>query len=183
MANQDFRVKNGLEVGVGATLFSVGTDGKVGIRTTAPQNIFQVGVYNNRFVSLASTTGTVSIAGTDRITGIDTSVIQLGNQIQSINGLISSGTTVTQIGITSIGIGATTLGNASDQVFVFGKNDDAEVFAVTSSGDVGIGTTNPSTKLDVDGNVDIDGTLNVSDKVYIGFKKEIYCNNFIRLFI
>ena len=46
--------------------------------------------------------------------------------------------------------------------------DSAEVLRVTSAGNVGIGTTNPSQKLDINGSVNIGGSLTVGTNLTIG---------------
>ena len=42
MATQNFRVKNGLEVGIGATILIAQDTGNVGVNTTAPEETLTV---------------------------------------------------------------------------------------------------------------------------------------------
>ena len=68
---------------------------------------------------VAITTGAISAAGDSTITGIATDNIVIGNEIQEVDSLVSSGTTVTSIGANEIGISKTSLGNTSNQEFYF----------------------------------------------------------------
>ena len=78
--------------------------------------------------------------------------------------MIAAGTTVVSIGNTQIGIGRTTLNNfiRTNTVLTFGsRGNNDRVVAITSTGFVGLGITNPSVKLDVAGNVRISGVSTV----------------------
>ena len=62
---------------------------------------------------VAITTGAISAVGVSTITGITTTNIAVGNLIQEVDGVISAGTTVTSVGISSLTIsnvsGSTTI--------------------------------------------------------------------------
>jgi len=73
------------------------------------------------FVSSASTVGNVSIAGTDRITGIYTGSIQIGQHIDEVSGVISYGTKVSGIGQSYVGIDKVSIGSTTNHVFRFGS--------------------------------------------------------------
>lgn len=73
------------------------------------------------FVSSASTIGNVSIAGTDRITGIYTGSIQIGQHIDEVSGVISYGTKVSGIGQSYAIIDNVSIGSTTNHVFRFGS--------------------------------------------------------------
>jgi hypothetical protein len=68
---------------------------------------------------VAITTGNISGANVTTITGITTTDIAIGNLIQEVDGIISTGTTVTSVGVSQVGISKTSLGAASSQEFLF----------------------------------------------------------------
>jgi len=68
---------------------------------------------------VAITTGAISAAGVSTITGITTTNIAVGNLIQEVDGVISAGTTVTSVGISSLTISNVSLGAATNQEFAF----------------------------------------------------------------
>ena len=63
--------------------------------------------------------GVISSAGVSTITGITTTNIEVGNNIQEIDGIISAGTTVTSVGISSLTISNVSLGATDNQNFTF----------------------------------------------------------------
>ena len=63
--------------------------------------------------------GDISAAGVSTITGITTTNIAVGNLIQEVDGVISTGTTVTSVGASQVGISKTSLGSATNQEFTF----------------------------------------------------------------
>ena len=171
------------------------------------------------FRTLETEIGNVSAAGTDRITGINTSGIEVDQYVLGPSGVLRSDTQVTSVDIGSIGIGLTALAGVVHGTFKFGtisvvagqirynselssfegygpgnawgslggiKDVDADTYitaessagadedtltfytagtsrvVVDSNGNVGIGSTQPTAKLEVD------GTLNVSGVSTIG---------------
>ena len=106
-------------IGIGATQFPKGTR-------------FAVGTANTFVSSGISTEGTIGIAGTDRITGIDTTGLSIGQEIQQLDGFIRLGTLVTEVGIGSIGIGLTAVG-VGTTVFTFGSRDRTAGITMTDT--------------------------------------------------
>ena len=72
------------------------------------------------FRLLETKTGTVSAAGTDRITGIDTTGIEVDQYVLGPSDTLRSNTQVESIGIGSIGIGTTALAGVTNGEFKFG---------------------------------------------------------------
>ena len=135
------------------TLPLTGSEIGVGIGTTNPIGAFQVGVENDFATTVVALASTIGIS-TTIITGINTSGITIGLKILELVDIIATGTTVISIGSSQVGIGTTTLNDIeqNDVALTFGTgyvND--RVFAINSTKSVGIGTTNPSAKLDVRG--------------------------------
>ena len=76
--------------------------------------------------------GNVSAAGTDRITGISTTGIEVDQYILGPSGVLRENTQVTSVGIGSIGIGLTALAASSSGVFYFGLYDN-KIFDLNAS--------------------------------------------------
>jgi hypothetical protein len=134
----------------------IGTD-RVGIGTTNPIQKVQVGSRSDLVTVVVATGATIGVT-TTIITGISTVSITTGLEIVSISGIIATGTTVTGIGSTSITIGTASL-NGSQQNNVsltFAARNDGNLVVITGIGSVGIGTTNPTSKLQVNGDIKID---------------------------
>ena len=72
------------------------------------------------FRTLETEIGNVSAAGTDRITGINTSGIEVDQYVLGPSGVLRSDTQVTSVGIGSIGIGLTALAGVVHGTFKFG---------------------------------------------------------------
>ena len=133
-------------------VFNPGQD-RLGIATGNPIQRVQVGTRNDFVTTLVAIASTIGVS-TNIIRGINTTGITAGLEILSITNIISAGTTVVSIGSSQVGIGTTTLnGTQQNNVSLsFGIRNDSKVFVVTSNADVGIGTTNPTSKLHVIGN-------------------------------
>ena len=95
-------------------------------------------------------TGNISGANVTTITGISTANIAVGNLIQEVDGIISTGTTVTSVGVSQVGISKTSLGSATNQEFTFANQTPTGIVRI--KGDLyvdGTQTTINSTTLEV----------------------------------
>ena len=147
MADQNFRVKRGLEVGIGGTVITTLGSGSVGIGTTNPQ--YKLHVSNGS--SGATALGNVNDFVVENSTNAGISIL--------------SGTT-----LSSLAFGRASNANAgriryyhSTDSFAFETNGPIEALRIDSSQRVGIGTTNPTAKLHVTGNVYITGVTTSTD--------------------
>ena len=124
----------------------------VGIETSEPTGLLQVGSGNEFGTVVVATASTIGVS-TTIIVGINTSGIALGLQILEIQDIIGSGTTVVSIGTSQVGIGTTTLNvsEENDTSLSFGNAVSDRVFVIDNNKSVGIGTTNPTSKLTVRG--------------------------------
>jgi hypothetical protein len=158
---------NQLNVGVGGTIITAET-ANVGIATIDPVQRFQVGS-RNEFVSVVSATGTISTT-TTVITGISTNLIAIGQEVIGIATILPSSTTVTVVGLGSVTLSQATLNTTiqSGVGFTFGVRNDSKAFTVTSNADVGIGTTNPTSKLHVVGDTLVTGVSTFTGNVSFG---------------
>ena len=133
-------------------VLDISSSGNIGIGATNVSNKVQINSINELVPSVVSSASSIGISTT--IIGINTSGIAVGLEIQSFTGVIAAGTTVVSIGNTQIGIGRTTLNNfiRTNTVLTFGsRGNNDRVVAITSTGFVGLGVTNPQAKLEVQG--------------------------------
>ena len=134
----------------------------LGIGTNIPLQRIQVNSRNQFIPSIVSIASSIGIS-TTFITGVSTSGLSIGLELQQINNIISSGTTITSIGINTIGIGTTSLNSTALGIttLTFGSRSDSRVITFTSDGSIGIGTTNPT----VNSKLDVFGSLFLSSPV------------------
>ena len=130
MATQNFRVKNGLEVGIGATILIAQDTGNVGVNTTAPEETLTV--YKEGVAALfrGDNYTITALTSTPRLRfGTDTSYagyMELG-AYNSINNLDTKGRDFN----------------------LFSSSVDPILYVKNDTGNIGIGTTNPAGKLHI----------------------------------
>ena len=151
MADQNFRIKRGLEVGVGRTILYADPGGSVGIGTTNPTQKLDVAgnvaiggsVYDNN--DLPGTNGQVL----SNVTGFGVSWSDAPTGEVNVNE-ISSG---------SYYIGAFETTGTTAQAYIETTNP----VVLTSDGNIGIGTTNATSTLTVVGDVNVSGLSTFRD--------------------
>ena len=143
-----------------STAFIIDSNGKVGIGTTTPSQ--QLSVQGNGLISGALTVGGNFISNTLRLLGLGGSMLTATDD----NGNIVSTSTPTVAAIlatsttaTSTFAGGLSVGNNAG--FVVNQIAPANSLTINSSGNVGIGTANPSSALHVSGNGYITSALGV----------------------
>jgi hypothetical protein len=185
LADQNFRVKNGLSVGIGGTVISTLSTGSVGIGTTNP--LYRFSVTGSGAVSTPSLTNVLGdfTANTNSFSQINTRNASNGaNASSDIIATADTGTDTTNfidLGINNSGFSTSTwtinspldgylytsdtnlsIGAASNKyvsIFTGGTLAANERLRVTGIGSVGIGTTNPAYTLHVQGNARITGAF------------------------
>ena len=148
MANQNFRVKNGLDVGVNGNIITTLSDGKVGIGSTIPQKNLDV-------------LDDLLVGGDARIVG----VLTVGSSSLTLDGSNNQ----VKVGT------ALTLGHTLGLQF-HTQNLHADGFEINNI-NVGValtvaGATDLNGDLDVDGTTELD-VVNISDNVSLASDKEL----------
>ena len=137
-----FRTRTSETIGSAINAMTIKQDGNVGIGTTSPT--YKLQVEGNAYVD-----STLSVANTST----SNSYIYLLSS--------STGESELRMGDSDTDAGSIAYNNASD--FMAFRANAAERMRITSGGNVGIGTTNPSEKLEVAGNARITGDVTLSN--------------------
>jgi len=148
-SNTDVQIR----AGAGTKMFIQSADGNVGINTTSPQTKLHVAgtvSYGSIRISPTSATGESAIAFFDDIAGTDTNDAWV--------------------------VGHAGWGNTGD--FVIGNENNGAGgnvrLLIEKAGNVGIGTTSPSTTLDISGTFNVTSTAYFSGGTYIGSNGDVY---------
>ena len=134
--------------------------GEVGIGTTSPGDLLHISGGNLTLDRKSATNGvtrSITIGGTQQDTGTDFATLKFQNYD---NNFIAQDYSAAEIAAQSPG--------SSGGILVFrttpqSSSSNTEVMRIDHNGNVGIGTTSPSEKLEVDGNVEISGNILGSD--------------------
>ncbi len=149
----------------GTTRLKIEDGGNVGINTTSPLSKFQVNgqasVLGNSFNGLAYFNGTNALASYNTANKI----VMSSNG--SADGLYTGGLHLTRraltqqghfgSGIRGISVGTVLQDNALELYTSTNTQQNATRLKITSNGNVGIGTTSPGSKLEVNGSIDAGG--------------------------
>ena len=156
MAQQNFRVKRGLEVGLGATVLSATFDGKVGIKQANPTADLDVNgkaeLDELNVSGLSTFVGDPTVSGTLRATNVDITGIGSFPTLDTTNGTINY---LTNINADVSGIGSITTLQATTAAI--GTIDVTTLTANSLSGDLTGGVVGNLT-----GNADTATTLQTS---------------------
>ncbi|MCF7812805.1 tail fiber domain-containing protein [Candidatus Gracilibacteria bacterium] len=178
--------------GAGAALtwtdrVTIGNTGNVGIGTTSPdtklhlensanEHIFKISrTDTGQSLSLQTSGGSFRLitAGTDKLT-VDTGTLYVGTDYVTI------GETIPQIMIPNNEYLGTYNAAGDDDIHIIGTNTNDDVViggesgwsgTVTTTGNVGIGTTSPGHKLDVNGNINYAGPLLTSPHINMAIRQ------------
>ena len=146
-------------------------DGNIGIGKTNPSTKLDVDGSGNFSGNLA-VSGTITGDLTGDVTGNASSATEL-QTARTIGGISFDGTSnidlsgVNQTGNQDIKKDSLTF-TSTNGPMSFRQAGNAEIMRLTQGKNVGIGTNNPSTKLDVDGSGNFSGNLNVDGSLNIG---------------
>ena len=111
---------------------------------------------------LLSSNGQVGIGTTTPLTNVKVSIV--GNSGNTSNIAIRN-TTATTTGFLYIQMnddGKAYVLNSTNNPLIIGANNQGNHLYINNNGNIGIGNTNPSQKLDVSGNINLTGTISVS---------------------
>lgn len=148
----------------GTERLRVDSNGNVGIGTTSPEQKLSV----NGNIQIAGISGTTRYILTNEFSGgTGRLVFQAGQGSSAYGGALNlyANSHVTSPGDVVVGLSAN--GVSKFRVNSSGLDGGADLMTVLYSGNVGIGTTSPNAKLDVNGNVVISGSLTVSGSTVV----------------
>jgi hypothetical protein len=121
------------------------------VQTVTSSVLFTTGsnIIGSSLSNVQQITGSVGITGSLSVNGTTTV-----NSSVTATSIISSGSASDRLIMTRTGVGTYHLSISGDDRFsIYDPSADAERISITSTGNLGIGTTNPATKLEVAGSV------------------------------
>ena len=138
MADQNFRVKNGLEVGIGGTILVSKSDGKVGIGTTNPDEKLEVYDGNIQQYNLNASGGT----------GLILHNYASGGNTTPYSFIRAKSNPIRNAGEIRFGrdsaYGSAAEADSHMSFWTALNNTNTERLRITSAGDVGVGTDSPT---------------------------------------
>jgi uncharacterized protein YwlG (UPF0340 family) len=128
--------------------------GNVGIGTTTPSRLLELSASSTNTLPFMASAAALSIFNSNNTTANNTADL-------SFRTVDAAGAAITPAKVVAVFTNRTAGASAGDLAFVtLNASIGAERMRVTSTGDVGIGTTTPASKLHVAGNITVDGNIN-----------------------
>jgi hypothetical protein len=128
--------------------------GNVGIGTATPSRLLELSASSTNTLPFMASAAALSIFNTDNTTANNTADL-------TFRTVDAAGAAITPAKVVAVFTNRTAGASAGDLAFVtLNASVGAERMRVTSTGNVGIGTTTPASKLHVAGNITVDGNIN-----------------------
>ena len=190
MADQNFRVKRGLEVGFGGTVMSSLPNGNIGIGETNPTAKLEINVSTavtaldiqgsaGQLFNVTNNLTSGSIFSVNDVSGIPSIDVDADGTVQ-----------IAPYGSTEyVGVGLTNpttkldvagafkvsgISSFQNDVTIGASGTTTPAFFDVSTGNVGIGTATPTAKLDVNGGLNVSGIATFQSNVYLGDSDILY---------
>jgi hypothetical protein len=156
-----------------STPFVVAADGRVGIGVTSPLSTYKLHVRNGNATNsaaIAGSTGVFESSGATYVTVLSPDASNAGFAFGS-NSDRFGGFVTWNYNANRLFIGT----DKTDGFLSLATGDQSERMRIDSSGNVGIGTTSPSSNLHVTGTTLVQGSLTATTKTTIGSEGDISC--------
>jgi hypothetical protein len=155
-----------LNVGTGGTIITTTSNGSIGIGTTNPLGPLQIGYAGTHTSFIIDTNGNLGLGTITPTSTITEGVAHRTLHFYSPNSRqvslrLDNGNTGGNAWLLQSSGGLA--GNGQGKFSIYDKNNDAIRFTVDSLGNIGIGTTNPTSKLTVQGDVLVSGVITSTD--------------------